>query len=292
MLKTLVPGNIGIHGRNFSESIALARSMQFDAITLEIKQQARLVQSAGLEWCREQLASAGIQAGYWIVPDAWKLDEAHWRELLTELPELARCSADLGCTYAATYFSSGSDERDYSANLRWHAERLRPVAQILADHGIAFGMEYMGPRSVRRGKRFEFIHNLPGLMELATMLGTGNAGVLLDAWHLFTSGGTASDIRSLRASDVAVVHISDAPPGLGFDDYQDCVRRLPLETGVIDLPAFMRELAAIGYTGPVALEPLGAPIHDLAAQDTHAAAQQSAEAMHRLWQLAGLSEGR
>jgi sugar phosphate isomerase/epimerase len=73
-----------------------------------------------------------------------------------------------------------------------------------------------------------------------------------------------------------------------FDKVIDTARHLPLETGVLDLPGFMRTLAAMGYDGPVVTEPFSAPLNALAATDPTAAARQVSAAMERLWQLSGL----
>jgi sugar phosphate isomerase/epimerase len=73
-----------------------------------------------------------------------------------------------------------------------------------------------------------------------------------------------------------------------FDRVIDTQRHLPLETGVLDLPGFLRGLAALGYDGPVVTEPFNAPLNALAATDPTAAANQVSVAMDRLWRLAGL----
>jgi sugar phosphate isomerase/epimerase len=43
----------------------------------------------------------------------------------------------------------------------------------------------------------------------------------------------------------------------------DSARELPLATGVIDVPAFLRALAAIGYDGPVRAEPFNEPLRKM-----------------------------
>ena len=48
-------------------------------------------------------------------------------------------------------------------------------------------------------------------MDLAAAIGTGNVGLLLDAWHLYTGGGSIDDLDKITAKDVVVVHVNDAP---------------------------------------------------------------------------------
>jgi sugar phosphate isomerase/epimerase len=88
---------------------------------------------------------------------------------------------------------------------------------------------------------------------------------------------------------VVAVHVNDAPAGIPRDEQIDTVRALPLETGVIDLAGFMRRLQAIGYDGPVMLEPFSQRLESLAASDPVAAVQEAGRAMDALWRVAGLT---
>ena len=122
--------------------------------------------------------------------------------------------------------------------------------------GAGSGIEYIGPKTFRAAFRHEFIYTLDGVMELIAAIGTGNVGVMLDSWHLYTSGGLLSDLQRLtNDQDVVVVHVNDAPAGIPWDEQIDTVRDLPMETGVIDLVGFMRALQKMGYDGPVMPEP-------------------------------------
>src|SRR5690606_15698309 len=114
-------------------------------------------------------------------------------------------------------------------------------------------------------------------------LGTGNVGVLLDAWHLYTSHGTIDDLDTITARDVIAVHVNHAPAGIPIDEQQDLSRTLPLETGVIDLVGFMGKLQKMGYDGPVMPEPFSKRIDDIAATDPLAAARETARSMADLW---------
>jgi sugar phosphate isomerase/epimerase len=154
---------------------------------------------------------------------------------------------------------------------------------VLRDEGCRFGIEFIGPRTYRAAFRHEFIHTLDGVMELNAAIGTGNVGLLLDSWHLYTSGGTIAEMERLTNDDVVVVHVNDAPAGIAPDEQVDTVRTLPMETGVIDLVGFMRALRKIGYDGPVMPEPFSQRLNDLAATDPEAAAREAARSMDALW---------
>ena len=68
-------------------------------------------------------------------------------------------------------------------------------------------------------------------------------------------------------------------------DQLDNVRRLPSETGVIDLVDFLKELKAIGYDGPVTAEPFSQRVRDL--PDAEAVAETHA-GLAKAWAAAGL----
>ena len=287
MFTNLSAGAIGIRGASLPETLDLARSAGFEGVDFSIGEAARLVDERGLEPVCGLFRSAGVRPGSWGLPVDWRGDEAKYQEGLRELPRLAALGVALGCNRTATWMLSWSDERPFAENFEWHVARFRPIARILDEQGCRFGIEFLGPKTLRAGKRYEFVHTLDGLLELARAIGTGNVGLLLDAWHLYTAGGTAEDVRSLTSADVVTVHVNDAPAGVPIDEQVDNVRCLPMETGVIDLPGFLSALASIGYDGPVTPEPFSRRVNALPPQE---AARVTAEAMRRAWRAAGLGQ--
>jgi sugar phosphate isomerase/epimerase len=287
MYATIGPEALGIRGLSLSDAIALARDAGFAGLSFDSRAAAQVIDEQGLAAVQEQFARAGVKPALWNLPVAWR-DDNQWETDLRELPRLARAARNLGATRTATYLPSGSDERPFQENFDWHVARLRPIAEVLRDEGCRFGIEFIGPKTYRAAFRHEFIHTMDGVMDLKSAIGTGNVGVLLDSWHLYTSGGTLADLERLTNDDVVVVHVNDAPAGIGRDEQIDTVRTLPMETGVIDLVGFMRALREMAYDGPVMPEPFSQRINDLAATDPEAAAREAARSMGALWWAAGL----
>src|SRR5215207_3040880 len=287
MCATISPDALGIRGLSLSGAIALARDSGFAGLAFDSRAAAQAVDQHGLPEVQDQFARAGVKPALWNLPVAWR-DDDHWEADLRELPRLAATARDLGATRTTTYMPSGSDERPFKENYEWHVARLRPIAEILRDEGCRFGIEFIGPKTFRAAFRHEFIYTLDGVIGLIGAIGTGNVGVLLDSWHLYTSGGTPADLERLTRHEVAVVHVNDAPAGIARDEQIDTVRALPMETGVIDLVGFMRSLQGMGYDGPVMPEPFSQRITDLAATDPAAAAREAARSMGALWRAAGL----
>jgi len=287
MFKSLSPGAIGIRGLSLAESLQIARETGFDGLEFSIHEAAALADAQSVDAVRALFDSTGVRPGGWGLPVAWT-DDNRWQQDLKELPRLAAVGRELGATRTATWCLSFSEERPFRENFTWHVDRFRPIAQALADEGCRFGIEFIGPKTLRNGHRYEFIYTLEGMMELAHAIGTGNVGLLLDAYHLYTSGGSLDDLDKISAQDVVTVHVNDAPEGVPVDEQLDQVRRLPMETGVIDLPGFIRKLNQMGYDGPVMAEPFSAPLNEIAPKDPRRAAQMTADAMNRMWQAAGL----
>ncbi len=286
MFKNLNTGAIGIRDKSLAETIELAAATGFAGIDFNIREAAALVDAHGLDSVRDLFARHNVLPGLWGLPVAWNQD--NWQEDLAELPRLAALGAALGCRRTATWCPSWSDTLDYADNYQWHIARYRPIAEILADHGCSLGIEFIGPRHMWASHPYRFITTLGEMLALAHDIGTGNVGLLLDAYHLYTAGDAIDALDVLAPGDVVVVHVNDAPAGVPREEQADLVRCLPLETGVIDLAGFMQKLAAIDYAGPVTTEPFSARLNAIAAEDPVAAAREVSQAMDRLWQISGL----
>src|SRR5262245_31179369 len=138
----------------------------------------------------------------------------------------AAAAAELGSRWCSAHVWPGSDERALEPNLEFHAERLRPVVKTLGVHGIRFEIEFVGTPSLRAPHRYEFVDDLPGALDLGVRIAEPNVGLLMDTWHLHTSGGTLDDIRRLRGEQVVHAHVNDASPGVPIDELVDMERLL------------------------------------------------------------------
>jgi sugar phosphate isomerase/epimerase len=191
----------------------------------------------------------------------------------------------IGCLRTSTYIMSFSDSLPLERNFEYHVKKLKPAAKILAERDCLLGLEFLGPKTIREGHRYEFIHTLQGMLKLCKDIGTGNVGLLLDAWHWYTSNGKVEDIEAIGDRDVVDVHVNDAPKGVLIEKQVDNVRRMPGETGVIDIVGFLRALNKIGYTGPMMAEPFNA---ELGKKPDTEAARLTAESLWKIWSAANL----
>lgn len=279
MYKTLSPGAIGIRGLSLDESLKLACATGFAGLDFSIQEAAAL----GAGAAKSLFEDAGVKYGAWGMPVRWLSDE--WRADLAELPRYAEVGAAMGAVRASTWCPPSSAEREFAENFAWHLERFAAIAEVLKEYGIRFGIEFIGPQSLRPPDKHGFIYTMEGMLEMAAAIGTGNVGLLLDAWHLYTSGGSLDDLDKISNADIVNVHVNDAPAGLTMAEFIDNDRRLPCETGVIDLAGFMGKLSALGYDGPVTPEPFSTRVN--AIDDPQEAAAETAASMDHLWQAAG-----
>jgi len=283
MFTALIPGAIGIRNHTLPEAVALAAATGFQGVAFDVREAARLAEEMGIEAVRALFTGAGVRPAYWGLPVAYRTGT--WERELEALPALARLARDLGCPRATTGITPGSDDLTFAENMAWHLSRLQPIAAALAEAGCVLGIEFIGTPTYRAPFTHEFIYSLAGLMDLIARLDAGNVGVLLDSWHLYASGETLDAMDSLSARDVVVVHVNDAPPGIPIAKQIDTQRRLPMETGVLDLPGFIAKLRTIGYDGPVAPEPFDAALAELGVRDPLAAAKQTAHSMRELQRI-------
>ncbi len=284
MFPNLNTSNIGVK-TDFVGALNLAAKHGFAGVDFSIVEAQQIVQDQGLDYIYRQLESRGLRLGVWGLPVDFRKDDATFEQGLAKLDAQAALAKDLCCYRCATWIMPGSDTLTFNENYQIHRTRLGAIAEILAKHAIRLGLEFVGPKTLRDDKRYPFLHTMDGMMALNADIGTGNMGLLVDLYHVYTSHATIDDVRKLSADDVVNVHVNDAVAGLPIDELLDQVRALPAETGVTDIGAFLNALVAIGYDGPVTSEPFSQRVRDLPADE---AVAETAAAMRKSWQIAGL----
>lgn len=285
MFKNLGPGAIGVKA-NLPESIALAKKYGFQGVEFSISEAQQIADAQGFAALQALFQESGIKPGHWGFPVNFRGDENTWHEGLKALPKQAELARQLGCLRSATWIMPADNDRDFFTNFNFHVSRLRPAAEILKNYGCRLGLEFVGPKTVRNPRKYNFVHTLDGMLGLCAAIGTGNMGLLLDIYHHYTAHGTLDDLRkSLRNEDIVVVHLNDSQPG-EIDELEDLVRALPCETGVLDVAGFLNAVNDLGYDGPVTIEPFSKRLREMSADD---AVRETGAAMDKSWQVAGLA---
>lgn len=286
MFNTLGAGHIGIHGKSLPQLIELASTTGFEGVAFSIEEAKRIADEHGIEHLKALFADADVRPGDWAPPVEWRDDEPldHQIEALRPLAELA---AEIGATSTATWILPGDNQRPKDVHAEWLRSRLSPITRVLNDSGIRFGLEFIGPKTLREQFTHEFHYTMKDMLEYARSFDTPNVGLLFDTFHFYTGGNDLSDLDTLAPTDIVVVHTNDAPD-VPADEQQDGTRLLPMESGVINAPEMLRRIDAIGYEGPVETEPFNQPLRDLAAHDPAAAARKAFDAQIAVLKAAGL----
>jgi sugar phosphate isomerase/epimerase len=269
MYKNLNPGALG-HNVSFDKTVAFAKHYRFPGVDLDLGYLSNLVREHSLQAAKDWFVATGLRAGAIGVNVKWREadSDADFEASLGQLREDAALAQTLGCTRGYTWMMPGSNKLTFSEHWNLAASRLKKVARVLADHGIAFGLEFVGPATIRSNFKHDFIHTMDAMRGFAAVVGadTDNVGLLLDCFHLYTCQGFNSDIKFLDPKEVVYVHVNDAKADRTAEQQIDNEREMVGATGVIDIKGFFDGLRHIGYDGPVTVEPFNKPIREMTAE--------------------------
>jgi sugar phosphate isomerase/epimerase len=271
--------NRGTAGGNLSaeQFVKLAADAGFAGADVDMGYGAE----SGASALHDLYARHGMKFGGWGAPD-WRGDAIKTREGVEKLPKLAHIAEELGIDSCCTWIMPSSD-LSFIDNWNFHVQRMKPVAQILAEHGLRFGLEFVAPYHLRRKFKHEFIFT-PGLMlELADAVGP-NVGLLVDCFHCHAAGTSWEHLAQIHKDKIVLGHLNDAPK-VPLDEIQDGERLLPGE-GAIDLESFFKSLRSAGYDGPVSLEVFSA---ELRAMPPEQAAKKAWMATQRVLAKSGVA---
>jgi sugar phosphate isomerase/epimerase len=266
--------------------IELALSFGFKGIDLDIVEFAEAVRTHGMPHARRLFDSAKLKYGGFKLPVQWHADDATYRAELSRLDELAAIAAQLGCTRALTEMAPASDERPYHQNFEFHRHRLAELGKALAGHNIRLGFGFSAAAEARRGRSFEFIHDLDALSMLLGMVGAKNVGLIVDLWDMHVAGNSLASLRKAGVERIVAVRLADAPDEGAASELSQVSRLLPGETGAIDSTAALVALAEMGYDGPVTPAPHATRFQGMRRD---AIVKLAGEKLDQAWKAAGLS---
>jgi sugar phosphate isomerase/epimerase len=278
MYSSLNTGAIGVKA-TLAEGLELASKHGFRGYHLNIAE----AHQVGAAQVADLAQDKNVRLSAWNFPVEFRQDEARYKSDLLELPKFAKTAAELGVFRTSTWILPCSDTLTYRQNFDLHATRLKNAAEILLYYGIRLGLEYVAPKTFWSSKRYTFMHTLGEMLELCEAVGP-NAGLLLDSFHWFTAHETVDHLKQLHNLHIVEAHINNAPK-LPADEQQDLSRTLPDETKTINLKAYLQTLQAVGYDGPVMVEPFSKTLSKLSADEACAA---TAKSLKKVWKQAGL----
>ncbi len=286
MYKNLSLGALGHPGQPFDVAVDIAKRHGFAGIDLDLTFLAAMAKGRGLSTAQAWFAGSGLRAGGFGLSAAWRESDSDsaFEESLTKLSADAALAQALGCTRCTTWVMPRSAQLDFYQHFDLVVPRLTRAANILGQHGVSLGLEFVGPQTIRAGHPHDFVHTMDGMRTFAAAIGmtAKNTGLLLDAFHWWTSHGTQTELEHLKADEIVCVHLNDAVAGRDRDAQIDNQREQVGATGVIPIRDFMHTLRKLGYAGPLTVEPFNAA---LKAMTPDAAAAATSAALDRVLSL-------
>lgn len=124
-----------------------------------------------------------------------------------------------------------------------------------ADEGMSVALEFV-PWS-----------NIPDIGTATEYLEPGNAGLMVDCWHLFRGGMSVTDISQIPHGRILAIQINDADKNAGAPLAEDTLHRRACGDGVFDLAGFSRALDAAGAAVPYSVEIISPDFVKMSAAD-------------------------
>lgn len=258
-------------------AIELAAQHGFQSVGADTSQIAAMsaAELASLDALRTQ---KGLVWGISGCPVDFRRDDATFEAGLAQLSAAGPNLKQLGLQGLTTWISPAHSELTYRQNFSLHVERMKRLDDVLSRFQLRLGLEYVGTQLGRFNRKHAFIHTAAEVLELIDATKGTQLGLILDSWHWWTTGETAADLASLKASQIVSVELNDAPEGIAREQQIDGQRRLPATTGVLPVADFLKAVAGTGFAGPVYAEPFYAPLRE---GTVEAAAEQVATSMKR-----------
>jgi len=286
MFKNLNPSVLGVSGHQ-SEVIEIALTYGFRGIDLDVADFAARVRRQGFDHAARLIRSASkmLRLGNFTLPFDWEGEEESFREGMTKVSEYALVASQIGCPRCILSITPASDQLPYHENFEVHRRRLAELAEAMAPSGIWIGLRFQAAPSLRKNRTFQFIHDLDAATLLISMSGAKNVGLVVDVWDWTVSGLSIENIRSLPREQMIAVQVADLPVQVPLTEVKEEHRLLPGEGGGIDIAAFLRILAEMGYDGPVTPMPYRG-LFGRTRRDT--VARMAGDGLDKVWRAAGL----
>lgn len=289
MFASFMPDMVGIHLPPH-DAVDLTAEVGFDGFDLRLNRFVDDVERRGTSALRARMQELGLRPGYSsLVSGKVNVSEDEWAKHIADLPRRAAIAKELGYERTTSVVLPFSDEFEFAENFDLHVRRTQQACTILADYGIAFGLEYVSPMTRRRGQKHEFVYDLAGLLSLLDAVDEANAGIMIDCFHWACAEESVDDIRKLSPEQIIAVHVNDLVADRPLDEQTIMERELPGVTGLARVDAFLGALGEIGYEGPITAEPTHPQWSE---SDAESAARATAESVQssiqagRAWRTA------
>ncbi len=233
------------HDLSVAEEVEIAAKAGYDGIEPWIDRIGRYVEAGGsLPDLGKRIADLGLHVEGAIGFPNWGVDDPQKRaegfDRMRRDMEVIRTMG--GKRIAAP--PAGLWNAD-PVDLRALGERYRAVLELGEEMGVVPQLEIWGAaRTLGRLSEAIFV---------AVEAARPDACLLLDAYHLYRSGGGFEGLRLINGAAMHVFHMNDYPAEPAREELKDSHRLLPGD-GICPLPDIVRTLHATGFRGALSLE--------------------------------------
>lgn len=280
---------MGLNHHSFENLLLSASKNGFAGI--EVPQGAFGTEEAARE-ASKRMEEMGMKFGLIMAPcDMYKVDDATFGAALQTFGKWARLAKIAGCSRAYNHIWPGSDEREYNENFEWHTNRLTAIYQVLKNEGLQYGIEFMGPLTVRNKFKYEFIHSLMGVLSLVNEVDS-EIGFVFDTFHWYCSGSNSDDLffAARNTARIINIHLAEPNPLHPREDQIDDHRALPKVVGTVDTTSILRLFDQNGYAGPVIIEPMKPTTDNYSKMNLDDAVRDAANCIHKIFSTAGIKD--
>jgi sugar phosphate isomerase/epimerase len=259
-------GSIG-HVLPFQESCRLAQKFGFDAINADRPFLREHHPNQAIDLMKQHDLKPGAFAFSAAFNECYT--DADFEQSLTAFEQDLALCREAGFTCCVGYVQPSSNRLDYYEHFALLCRRMKRIRPLLKSYAVRLGLEFIGPTTMRRQRRFDFIHTIDGIRALIAAANSQDCvGIKLDALHWYTSGAGLLDIEKLSPEEVVYVEINDGLKG-DYDRFTlpEFQRELPGSTGTIDLTGMLKKLDVLGFEGPIVVEPWNAQLREMSPPD-------------------------
>lgn len=230
---------------DFAERVEVAAALGYTGIGLILSDLSRARSRHGYARMRRLLDERRLSleleflVGWMAEGDELAAAEAAFDELLT-------AAAELG----ARHIKVGPDMQAKAWPMSHMSERFAGLCRRAATVGTRIVLEPMPWSNVA---------DLATARALVEGAGEANGGLLIDIWHMARGGIDFQEIATLPAGIIHHVELDDADAEVRGTLLEDTLsHRRFCGLGALDVPAFLRALAAQGYNGAYGIEIISA----------------------------------
>jgi len=229
---------------NVRTDLEVARSAGYDGVELWMP---KLIRYLDVGFSATELADALGSLRVTMIDvllSIERTDAAFRRRLLSDCERISSAAEKLGCGTLQVVALDDFDAEDWPSQRRTLIASLRELAEIAGPHDVRLGLEPV---------TFSPFHSISQALEVIDAVGAERVGLVLDTWHLWTSGVPWEHVAGVDPSLVACAHISDTKPKAG-PQWRDEDRTVLPGDGILPLNEGIAAIHDTGYDGVWSVE--------------------------------------